>query len=111
MAAYVVVATQEQWSFLRGLGEGAIVVSPDAAKQFREKHGCDLPDWIEYDFGGDPDRWIDLVDDFEEPTNLYAVEAIEAGLEDEADDDFEDGEAEIEDEEDDFGGEEDAAHE
>jgi hypothetical protein len=80
MAAYVIVATQEQWSFLVGIDEGAIVVSPDAAKQLREKHGCDLPDWIEYDFGGDPDLWIDLVGDFAEPTNLYAAEAIEAGI-------------------------------
>jgi hypothetical protein len=108
MAAYVIVATQEQWSFLRGLGEGAVVVSPDAAKQFREKHGCDLPDWIEYDFGGDPDRWIDLVDDFLEPTNRYAAEAIEAGLEDD-EEEFEDESDEIEGEEDDFGREEDAA--
>ena len=50
MAAHVIVATQEQWSFLRNVGEGAIIVAPDAAKQFREKHGCGLPDWIEYDY-------------------------------------------------------------
>jgi hypothetical protein len=98
MAAYVVVATQEQWLFLRGLGEGAIVVSPDAVKQFREKHGCDLPDWIEYDFGGDPDIFIDLVDDFDEPSDLYAAKAIEAGGSDKMnwDEDEEDSDAGIE---------------
>jgi hypothetical protein len=79
MPTCVIVATPQQWSFLRKLGEGALIVSPDAAKQFREKHGCDLPAWIDYDFCGESDLMIDLVEEFDAPNNRYAAEAIEAG--------------------------------
>jgi hypothetical protein len=80
MPTCVIVPTPEQWSFFKSLGEGALVVSPDAAKQFREKHGCDLPAWIEYDFCGESDLMIDLIDDFQEAINRYAAEAIEAWI-------------------------------
>lgn len=69
MAAYVVCPNEQQWEvlqwFLGQAREGCILVAPEARQQIKEKHGFD-PDEIEgqpiaYDFGGEPDVWLDVV--------------------------------------------------
>lgn len=82
MAANVVVLTDAEWTVvsdvLARLGEGGILVPPDGAKKFKEKHGKDVPDGelIEYDFGGDSDVWVDVM---HEPDGL-AADAIVADM-------------------------------
>jgi len=65
MSAYVVTPTPEEWAvlapLLRKLGEGGVLVPP-AMKARAAEQGLEFPRWLEdYDFGGDPDVWLDVV--------------------------------------------------
>lgn len=72
MAAVLVMPTTREWKiikpFLDKLQDGAIVVSPEISKELTqkalEKTGIKLNpgDIIEYEFGGDPDICVDVVE-------------------------------------------------
>ena len=82
MAAYVVKLTEEEWAVLSSitarLEDGGIVVPPDVAKKFEEETGKEIPDGalIDYDFGGDPDVWLDILGE----TDSYQASAIKRHL-------------------------------
>lgn len=81
MAAYVVKLTKEEWDVLASitarLNDGGIVVPPDVAEKFEKETGEEIPDgaMIDYDFGGDPDVWLDIMED-----DNYAAGAIRSHL-------------------------------
>jgi hypothetical protein len=72
MAAHVIVPNERDWpvigDFLAACEEGAIVVSPEIARQFERETGKRIPDdleetCIEYDFGGEADTLLDWAAD------------------------------------------------
>lgn len=69
MAAYVRVLTEEEWkvleSVLDDIGDGGILVPPDAAKEFTKATGFVIEggEHLEYDFGGYTDYYIDVLRD------------------------------------------------
>lgn len=83
MAANVVVLTEAEWDVFSGvtsrLDEGGIVVSPEAARKFKEVTGHDVPDGdlVEYAFD-DADVYVDFL----EPDRMdgYAASAIKEHL-------------------------------
>jgi hypothetical protein len=97
MSAIVISPSPEQWSviepFLQRLGEGAVVVAPHAQAQAAEE-GITVPAYLErYDYGGDPDVWLDVVHDrehhawdhitetFHQPTrNEFLAQALSEAL-------------------------------
>lgn len=86
MAAQIVTPSTADWPtilrFLDASGEGALVIPPDIQTELAER-GRDPTDLVDldYDFGGDPDIWIDVLrslDPHEEGS--YAAEEIIAAL-------------------------------
>lgn len=80
MAAKLVCPTEREWevleSFFRRCGGGAVVLSPKAQRQLRERAGH-VAAGIElagYDFGGEPNLMLDVIRDL--AGGEYAVDAV-----------------------------------
>ena len=65
----VIVPTKEQWEVLRELGlnapeQGMTIISPLVARYMRLKgRAVEHGEEVDYDFGGEPDVWLDVVTD------------------------------------------------
>ena len=87
MAANVVV-TEKEWRvlgpILARLGEGGILVPPNAAKDFKQSVGKEVPNDVlveDYDFGGQADVVIDVMHSI----SGFAADAIIKHLKDNPD--------------------------
>jgi hypothetical protein len=62
--ATVLTPTREQWEQLREIGvlddQAVVLVHPDVAFELEER-GIQVPQWSNYDFGGEADTWLDVV--------------------------------------------------
>lgn len=85
MSAYLVVIDEKDWDvvkkYLGALGEGGILVTPEGVEAFKKEHGVDLRESDgelvkDYDFGGDPDVWVDALRD----AGSYAADAVKKHL-------------------------------
>jgi len=85
MAANLVMVTEAEAAVVRAvlgrLGEGGILIFPEQAKKFTEDTGLELGedddcDCIPYDFGGEADVWVDILDTHTD----YQGQAIKAHL-------------------------------
>ena len=83
--AIIIKPTEEEWEvisrFLRSCESAAIVIPPEQDSRLR-RDGVEIEAWasIAYDFGGDPDLSIDILED-----NTCALGAIKEHLGIEAD--------------------------
>jgi hypothetical protein len=83
MAAYIVIPRTEHWPvierFLGDCEQGAIVIPPDVAQKLRSQ-GLDVGslngELIDYDFGGEADKLIDVLGN----TDHYALDAVREHL-------------------------------
>lgn len=93
MAAFLKFPTEKEWEVLvRFLNnEGCIIVPPDVAMEISSARGSNITDqreeWvnklIEYDFGGEPDVWVDIA--YKNTLGYEAVvEEVNGGQEDES---------------------------
>jgi len=84
--AIIVKPTEEEWEvisrFLRSCESAAVVIPPGQDSRLR-RDGIEIEAWtsIAYDFGGDPDLSIDILED-----NPCALDAIKRHLGVETDD-------------------------
>lgn len=93
MAAFLKFPTEREWEVLVKFldNEGCIIVPPDVAMEISSARGSNITDqceeWedklIEYDFGGEPDVYVDIAyrDTFAYGT---VVEELNGGQEDES---------------------------
>jgi hypothetical protein len=85
MAENVIYLTEKEWKALAPILQrctaAAILIPPQVRKHLEERAGDkDLPTWIDYDWGGDPDVWLDVV--WSEKSGHVAIDLICAAMED-----------------------------
>jgi len=86
MAALIKVLTPEQYRAVSEIldEEGLLLICPDIAERIAKELGIPVEDLNEqyidnYDFGGEPDRFVDLVSSMEH----FSMEAIRERFKDE----------------------------